>query len=202
MLSVIVDSARFSLQCLMNKGMATANAEQTILLVDKDLDYLNWATKHLEAKGLRILRCDNGENAIKVAAKTPIDLVIADIQLKPFDGLELLSRLRAKNTNAVVVLTAGFPTTSQIIEATRRGARDVLRKESLSFELRPVVEAALQNIEQRRHADDNVPSLPDSEGPVQMIGVSRTLQDVFKVVGRVSQTDAPVLITGESGTGK
>ena len=186
----------------MNKGMATANAEQTILLVDKDLDYLNWATKHLEAKGLRILRCDNGENAIKVAAKTPIDLVIADIQLKPFDGLELLSRLRAKNTNAVVVLTAGFPTTSQIIEATRRGARDVLRKESLSFELRPVVEAALQNIEQRRHADDNMPSLPDSEGPVQMIGVSRTLQDVFKVVGRVSQTDAPVLITGESGTGK
>ena len=78
----------------------------------------------------------------------------------------------------------------------------MLRKESLSFELRPVVEAALQNIEQRRHADDNMPSLPDSEGPVQMIGVSRTLQDVFKVVGRVSQTDAPVLITGESGTGK
>ena len=108
--------------------MPPGTIEQTILLVDEDLDFLNWATKHLEAKGLRILRCDNGESAIKVVGKTSIDLVIADIQLRPFDGLELLSRLRAKNTNAVVVLTAGFPSTSQIIEATRRGALDVLRK--------------------------------------------------------------------------
>jgi len=187
---------------LDNTPMPSGTTEQTILLVDEDLDFLNWATKHLEAEGLRILRCDNGESAIKVVGKTSIDLVIADIQLQPFDGLELLSRLRAKNTNAVVVLTAGFPSTSQIIEATRRGALDVLRKESLSFELRPVVEAALQNIEQRKQANDSMPSLPDAEGPVQMIGVSRPLQEVFKIVGRVSQTDAPALITGESGTGK
>jgi len=182
--------------------MATATKEQTILLIDEDLDFLDWATKHLEAKGLQILRCDNSENAVKVADKTDLDLVISDIQIQPFDGLELLSRIRSKNSNAVVVLTAGFPTTSQIIEATRRGARDVLRKESLPFELRPVVEAALQSSEQRKQAEDSIPSLPATDGHVKMIGNSRPLQDVFKIVGRVSQTDAPVLITGESGTGK
>ncbi len=182
--------------------MATATKEQTILLIDEDLDFLDWATKHLEAKGLQILRCDNSENAVKIADQTDLDLVISDIQIQPFDGLELLSRIRSKNSNAVVVLTAGFPTTSQIIEATRRGARDVLRKESLPFELRPVVEAALQSSEQRKQAQDSIPSLPATDGPVKMIGISRPLQDVFKIVGRVSQTDAPVLITGESGTGK
>ena len=182
--------------------MATATTEQTILLVDEDLDFLDWATKRLEAKDVRILRCDNGENAVKIAEQTDLDLVIADIKLQPFDGLELLSRLRSNNTNAIVVLTAGFPTTTQIIEATRRGARDVLRKESLPFELRPVVEAALQSSEQRKHADDSIPSLPAVDGRVNMIGVSRVLQEVFKIVGRVAQTDAPVLVTGESGTGK
>ena len=182
--------------------MATATKEQTILLIDEDLDFLDWATKHLEAKGLQILRCDNSENAVKIADQTDLDLVISDIQIQPFDGLELLSRIRSKNSNAVVVLTAGFPTTSQIIEATRRGARDVLRKESLPFELRPVVEAALQSSEQRKQAEDSIPSLPATDGHVKMIGNSRPLQDVFKIVGRVSQTDAPVLITGESGTGK
>ena len=182
--------------------MATATKEQTILLIDEDLDFLDWATKHLEAKGLQILRCDNSENAVKIADQTDLDLVISDIQIQPFDGLELLSRIRSKNSNAVVVLTAGFPTTSQIIEATRRGARDVLRKESLPFELRPVVEAALQSSEQRKQAEDSIPSLPATDGPVKMIGISRPLQDVFKIVGRVAQTDAPVLITGESGTGK
>ncbi len=182
--------------------MATASTEQTILLVDEDRDFLDWATKRLETKGIRILRCDNGENALKVAQKTDLDVVIADIQLQPFDGLELLSRLRSHNTNTLVILTAGFPTTTQIIEATRRGARDVLRKESLPFELRPVVESALQSAEQRRNADDAIPSLPAVDGRIKMIGVSRPLQEVFKIVGRVAQTDAPVLVTGESGTGK
>ncbi|MEO1835034.1 MAG: sigma-54 dependent transcriptional regulator [Akkermansiaceae bacterium] len=182
--------------------MAPPTTEQTILLVDEDHDFLDWATKHLEAKALRILRCDNAENALKISEKTKIDIVIADIQLKPLDGLELLSRLRSNNQNAVVVLTAGFPTTTQIIEASRRGARDVLRKESLTFELRQVIEAALQGIEQRRLAGDSIPNLPAVDGRVKMIGVSRPLQDVFKIVGRVAQTDAPVLVTGESGTGK
>ena len=87
---------------------------------------------------------------------------------------------------AVVVLTAGFPTTTQVIEATRRGARDVLRKESLPFELRPVVEAALQSAEQRRLANDSIPHLPAMDGRVNMIGISRPLQEVFKIVGRVA----------------
>jgi len=101
-----------------------------------------------------------------------------------------------------VVLTAGFPTTGQIIEATQRGAHDVLRKESLAFELRPVVESALQTREERRSADQLPAELPKHDSRVKMIGVSRALQEVFKLVGRVARTDAPVLIAGESGTGK
>ncbi|NNC88610.1 MAG: sigma-54-dependent Fis family transcriptional regulator [Akkermansiaceae bacterium] len=182
--------------------MAPATFTQTILLVDEDHDFLDWATKRLETKEVKVLRCDNAENAVKVIEKSPVDLVVTDIQVQPFDGLELLSRVRAVNANAQVVLTAGFPTTSQIIEATRRGARDVLRKESLPFELRPVVEAALQIAEQRRTAGDSIPTAPAADGRVKMIGISRPLQDVFKIVGRVAQTDAPILITGESGTGK
>ncbi len=182
--------------------MATASLEQTILLVDQDRDFLDWATRHLDANGLKILRCDNAENAHKIVRHTPVDLVIADIQLEPFDGLELLSRIRGHISSALVILTAGFPSTSQIIEATRRGARDVLRKESLPFELRPVVEASLRLAEQRRAADDSIPSLPAIDGRIKMIGVSRPLQEVFKIVGRVAPSDAPVLVTGESGTGK
>ena len=182
--------------------MAPKELEQTILLVDPDHDFLDWATKRLEADGVRILRCDDAEKALKVMEKAPIDLVLADLQVTPFDGLELTSRIRGINQNALVILTAGFPTTTQIIEATRRGARDVLRKESLPFELRPVVESALQTAELRRTADDSAPDLPAPDGRIKMIGISRPLQDVFKIVGRVAQSDAPVLVTGESGTGK
>lgn len=176
---------------------------QTILLVDQDLDFLEWATKHLSAEGLNILRCDHADKASKVVNKTPVDLVIADLQLQPFDGLDLLARVRESSPQTLFILTAGFPSTGQVIEATQQGAHDVLRKEALPFELRPVVESALQTADARRSVDTpEETELPRSDSRIKIIGVSRTLQDVFKVVGRVARSDAPVLVSGESGTGK
>ena len=176
----------------------------TILLVDPDLDHLEWATKHLAADDLRILRTDHAEKAIKVCDTTSVDLIIASLDLQPFDGLTLLSRVRAAHPGILVILTTGFPSTAQIIEASQLGAQDILKKESLTFELRPVVESTLQTIEQRKLVGASNPKKTShiSDSRVKIIGNSRALQDVFKIVGRVARTDAPVLVSGESGTGK
>jgi len=174
----------------------------TILLVDSDIDFLEWATKYLEASSLRILRCDNAEKALKVISSTKVSLALIDMMTKPIDGIELLGKMRVQDPSLMVIILAGFPSTSQIIEATRLGARDVLRKEALSFELRPVVESALQIIESRRLAEQPDQPLPAADARIKMIGQSRVIQEVFKVVGRVAPSDAPVLVTGESGTGK
>ena len=182
--------------------MPEDSTEETLLLVDPDLDFLDWATKHLAAENLRILRCDNAANALKVVEKHAVSLVVAAMELEPFDGMELLGRVQQASPQTLMILTAGFPTTGQIIEAIQHGAHDVLRKESLAFELRSIVESALQTSEERRNADPPVSELPKHDGRVKMIGVSRAIQDVFKRVGRVARSDAPVLIVGESGTGK
>lgn len=176
--------------------------EHHLLLVDQDLDYLEWATKHLHAQGLNILRCDSADKALKVVQKTAIDVVICDLKLAPFDGLQLLERIRAHSPETITILTAVTPTTTQIIEGSQKGALDVLRKESLAFELRQVVESALQNVDQRREMGPSSSERPGLTGKATIIGVSRPLQNVMKVVGRVAQSDAPVLISGESGTGK
>ena len=62
-------------------AMPEDSTTDTLLLVDPDLDFLDWATKHLAADGLRILRCDNADNALKVLTKTPVDLVVAAFDL-------------------------------------------------------------------------------------------------------------------------
>jgi len=185
-----------------NVNHVSNETENQLLLVDKDHDYLEWATKHLAADGLKILRCDSAEKAAKVIAKTHIDVVICAFKLDPFDGIELVKKIRAASPDTLTILTAVSPTTSQIIEATQKGALDVLRKESLSFELRKVVEGALQSVEQRREMGPSSDERPGLTGKTTIIGISRPLQDVMKVVGRVAQSDAPVLVTGESGTGK
>ena len=113
--------------------MSEGNSEQTILIVDQEIEFLDWATKHLFAKNLKILRTDSAENAVKILAKTHIDVVISAIDLQPFDGMELLNRVKTESPSTLVILNGGFPTTGQVIEATQRGAHDVLRKESLAF---------------------------------------------------------------------
>ncbi|MGC6466499.1 MAG: sigma-54-dependent transcriptional regulator [Akkermansiaceae bacterium] len=180
----------------------SSDSDHQLLLVDPDHDYLEWATKHLAADGVKILRCDGAEKAAKVVAKTTIDLVICDLKLEPFDGIELIQKIRSISPGTVAVLTAVFPTTTQIVEATQKGAHDVLRKESLSFELRQVVESALQTIDQRRSLGPSQEERPGLISKTTIIGISRPLQNVMKIVGRVAQSEAPVLVTGESGTGK
>lgn len=182
--------------------MSETPTAQTVLIVDQEIEFLDWATKHLAAKNLKILRTDNADNAIKVVTKTHVDVVLSSIDLQPFDGMDLLGKIKAQSPATLVILIAGFPTTGQVIEATQRGAHDVLRKESLAFELRSVLESALQLAEDRRSADTSSAASPAQDGRVKIIGVSRALQDVFKIVGRVARSDAPVLVSGESGSGK
>ena len=182
--------------------MSTPAQENTILLVDQDLDYLEWATKHLTAKGVKILRCNDASNAAQVVQKADVDVMVCDFKLEPFDGIDLIQKCRSTSPETIFILTALSPNTKQIIEATQKGALDVLRKESISFELRKIVESALQTVDQRRELGPNTEELPGLVGKTNIIGVSRPLQDVMKVVGRVARSDAPVLVTGESGTGK
>ena len=177
--------------------------DRNFLLVDADHDYLNWAEKHLEAEGIRILKCDDADKALKVARKVNVELVITDLALQPFDGLDLLKQLKTHNPETLVILTSSFPNAAQIVQATQHGAHDILKKESLTFELRAAVENAWQVIDGRKNAGSEkaVPIDPQG-GKNQVIGASKAFQEVFKLVGRVARTDAPVLVTGESGTGK
>jgi DNA-binding NtrC family response regulator len=86
------------------------------------------------------------------------------------------------------------------------GCYDFLRKSALAYELRPVVESAIQAHEaqaaQKASSAPRVPSPEMDTAGETMIGESSAMQEVFKLIGRVSRSDAPVLITGESGCGK
>lgn len=179
------------------------SSPQTILIVDEEEDFLSWAEKHLAAPEVSIVTATNAEAGLKQFEQLQPDLAIIELRLQPINGLELLRRMRLHDPNAMVVLTTGFPPTSAVIESMKLGAYDVLRKESLNFELRPVVEAVLQAQEEIRVVRKSKPTqLSNDDYRETIIGKSPAMQEVFKMIGRVSRSDAPVLITGESGCGK
>ncbi|NLT69893.1 MAG: sigma-54-dependent Fis family transcriptional regulator [Verrucomicrobiaceae bacterium] len=179
--------------------------KQTVVIADNDADFLEWASRHLEADSVEILTTGSSEEALQLFTEHRADLLIAEFLLRPFDGVELLKRIRMANPNAMVILNGLVHSTNAVIEAMRLGAFDVLRRESVNFELRPVAERALQAAEQMRRMEERTksdPGVPPQPTDDLIIGRSPAMQDVYKLIGRVARADAPVLITGESGVGK
>jgi two-component system nitrogen regulation response regulator GlnG len=122
--------------------------------------------------------------------------------LVPFSGLELLVKARQRDPNAMVILISAWGTTQTVIESMKLGAFDYIRKESLPFNLKMVVDAALTSQAELRAATTFKPQLTVEQYQDSIVGQSSAMQQVFKLVGRVSHSDAPVMITGESGSGK
>jgi DNA-binding NtrC family response regulator len=177
-------------------------AESRIIIVDTDPDFLVWAAAHLKAPGVTIVTAERAEEALAAYQKDRADLVLSEVRLPSMSGIELLKRVRQTDPNAMVILFSGIASTSNVIEAMRLGAYDVLGKEKLPYELRTVVESALRAGDARRATRAMAAEVPTETIQETIIGRSAPMQEVFKMIGRVSRSDAPVMITGESGCGK
>jgi len=175
---------------------------QTILVVDPDTDFLDWIHRQLATPTTRVITAATADDGFKLWNREEPDVVISETHLSPFSGTELLVKMRQRNANAIVVLISQFGTTQSVIESMKLGAFDFIRKEALPFNLKGVVDAALKAQAEMKAATAMKATLTVEEHQDSIVGKSPAMQQVFKMVGRVSHSDAPVMITGESGTGK
>ena len=175
---------------------------QTILVVDPETDFLAWVQHQLSTPTTKVVTATTGDEGYKIFTREHPDVLITETHLAPFSGLELLVKVRQRDPNAIVILMSGYGTTQSVIESMKLGAFDFIRKETLPFNLKVVVDAALKAQAEMKSATTFKPQLTVEEHQDSIVGKSVAMQQVFKMVGRVAHSDAPVMITGESGTGK
>src|SRR5437899_12046749 len=101
---------------------------QTILIVDPESDFLEWAHRQRETSTTRVITATTADEAFQRYCRDEPNLLITDTHLSPFSGLELLVKVRQRSPSAVVVLTSQFGTTQAVIESMRLGAFDFIRK--------------------------------------------------------------------------
>jgi DNA-binding NtrC family response regulator len=176
--------------------------QQTILVVDRDSDFLDWAQSQLQSPKIRVLVEESADAAYKTFCMEEPELVMAETNLHPFAGLELLAKIRKHSPNALIVLMSAFGTTQSVIEAMKMGAFDFVRKEQLPFNLKVVADSALQAAAELKAANTFKPQLTVEQHKDEIVGRSEAMQQVFKMIGRVAGSDAAVMVTGESGSGK
>ncbi len=175
-----------------------------VLVVDDEVTMVQMVTEMLRAEGHEISPFTNAHAALEALETISPELVITDLYLERAraSGLDILQKARSLNPPALVIVITAYGSIDTAVEAMRKGAYDYVEKPFKVDELKLCVKRALtyndaisENLFLRKQ-------LKTKYHMSQIIGVSAKMQEVFKMVERVAETDSTILILGESGTGK
>ncbi|MGY6587549.1 MAG: sigma-54-dependent transcriptional regulator [Wenzhouxiangella sp.] len=178
-----------------------ADNKGKVLLVEDDQKLLELLVEEIEAEGHTVQACSSAEKALAVMDEVDPDVVVTDLQLPGLDGLALLERLRSRPLPPSVLMISAFGTIDRAVAALKAGADNFLTKPLdmdhfvLTVERLLSVRALQAQVERFRQA------LP-SEAFHGLVGSSPVMRALFDRVQRIARADGPVLVIGESGTGK
>ncbi|HEY0762148.1 MAG TPA: sigma-54 dependent transcriptional regulator [Pyrinomonadaceae bacterium] len=170
-----------------------------ILTVDDDAVTCELLCEVFAREGFGAAFANSGEAALEAVAQQPPDLLLSDIRMKTrLDGLSLLEIVRREYPSIPVVLMTAFGSIETAVRAVKEGAFDYISKPFNIDELVAIVRRALTNGTGKQVASE----LDEDERSSGLIGRTPAMLEIYKMIARVSDSRAAVLITGESGTGK
>ncbi len=176
----------------------------SILVVDDEEAMRESLSAWLRKDGHRVDAASSGPEALERLKESEVDLVLSDIKMPGMDGLELLQRIKAAYPDILVIMITAYATIESAVQAMKLGAADYLLKPFDPEHLMLLIEKMVQT---RELMDENI-ALKERLAEVEegafedLIGVSPAMREVFAMIEDVAPTDTPVLITGETGSGK
>ena len=173
-----------------------------ILIVDDEQSMLEVLTIMLKREGYEVSSTTDGNEAIKMVESNGFDVVITDLKMEPIDGVELLTSVKKIDPETIVIMMTAHGSIENAVEAMKHGAFEYVTKPFKMEELRILVKRGL---EQREIRIENRTLKQEIQGRYHIeniVGSSRGMQKIFRLIEKVGPTDSTVLIYGESGTGK
>lgn len=173
-----------------------------ILLADDDDALRRVLEFKLRKNGFDVVAVADGEEAMAQMKSHAFELLLADIRMPRLSGIDLLERARSIEPSLKVVLMTAFATVPQAVEAVKLGAFDYLTKPFEDDQLLMTIDKALKF---KRLEDENrrlKTELNQRSGLNEIIGDSEPVRELKEIIVQVASTDATILITGESGSGK
>jgi two-component system response regulator PilR (NtrC family) len=174
----------------MLKRPDMADKKPCVLLVDDEPDILELLDLALSKMGLDVDRAGNVREALAKLASRRYDLCLTDMRMPDGDGLQVVQHIAQRNLDVPVAVITAHGNMENAVTALKAGAFDYLAKPVSLDQLRALVKSAL-----------NLPQAVSAHGKA-LLGSSPAMQKVRDLIGRVARSQAPVHISGESGSGK
>ena len=179
-----------------------SKTKKTVLLADDDVNLRRVLEFQLDEAGYNVSTAQDGAEALEIFTNSDFDCVVTDLRMPKLSGLELLEKIKAVNPEIPVIVITAFGEVETAVTAMKAGAFDYINKPFNRDDILLTLERAL-NFSETKSENKQLRELVDKEFRLDnIIGDSGAMRTVLNIVGRVSRSDATVLVTGESGTGK
>ncbi len=173
-----------------------------LLIVDDELSVRDSLDKWFHEEGYEVSTAESANEALTILAGKRCDVALVDIKMRGTDGIELQRRIHEIDPDLAVIMMTGYASVETAVAALKNGAYDYVTKPLDPEEIAHLVKKALAH---KRTEQENVllrETVAEVARPEEMVGQSVAMKKVFDAVETVGPTDATVLITGASGTGK
>ncbi|MEK6802261.1 MAG: sigma-54 dependent transcriptional regulator [Nitrospirota bacterium] len=176
--------------------------QERILVVDDDEGLLHLLRMRLSALGFSVTPCTGGRDALTAARQETFDIAITDLRLRAEDGLALTEELMQIQPGLPVIILTAHGSIPNAVEAMQRGAFGYLTKPFDDKELKATLDKALIQLRMTREIQRLKSLVKELYGLENVIARSPAMQRLFQQVAQIADSDATVLLTGETGTGK
>lgn len=167
-----------------------------VLIADDEKNIVDLLQEIAVQLGLEVVTAFDGRQALNVFEEHKPDFVLMDISMPVMGGMQAMELMKQINADCPVILITAFGTVDIAIEAIQNGAFEYIVKPSSLSEIREVIDKVTSYLTIIREQV----LLP--QNTKKLVGVSASMQNIFKTAAKIAKTDATVLITGESGNGK
>ncbi|MCD4740984.1 MAG: response regulator, partial [Desulfobacteraceae bacterium] len=175
-----------------------------ILVIDDEPSILESLNMFLTEKGFEVVTAETGAKGLEIFSQKVFQIVIMDIRLPDFNGLDILQTMLEKKKSSKIIMITAFQDMDTTIVAMKRGAFDYIHKPLDVGKIEKAVNRAIDILE----IDKSTPSLESvkkpsaNSNPWVIIGQSEKMRKIFKMIGLVCTSRVNVLLQGETGTGK
>lgn len=173
-----------------------------VLVVDDEVDLLQLLVQRLIRKGFEARGATSAEEALVLLEEELFDVGIFDIRMEAMDGLELLAESKKLQPDIEVIMLTGHGTIDTAIEAMKLGAYDYLSKPYKLTELETILVKAVEKKGLKEENEKMKRLISKDDHGVKIIGESHQIKAVIELTKQVANSDIPILIQGETGTGK